>query len=498
MYTTRAFLTVEIVLALALFTILMSGVWLVAFGGQTEGLDVSLGKDTLYSAQSSAQTDMQSAAVFSGFSALSTLTNASIGFARTVASVSPCLKTVNDAYSTSTEKSRSLQSGVTTIVASIDAARALGGGCDPFPPPPGWENPDSFGSTDVSGADGTGVDAQWIGGHRYVFVSADPSSVGKEDFYVFTVDDPQNPSLTAQLNTGKGLNGVVVAGNYAYVIQNDSTNQLQVIDLTDPANPSVATQYTLPGVLSTGSFPEGRSIAYYNNRVYIGTKETAGPEFHVFDVTTPSAPIHLGSLEVTHNVNDIAVLGTTAYLATSADYAELTMIEVSNPGALALPPSFIDPAVMNYKFNARTHTVGNPETGESTEDGQAVFVVGTTVYLGRERESSSNKWDFYTLDASTLASVSMLGSLRLGLASNTYVSDMTVQGRYAYLSATDSNEPFFVIDVRVPAVPVIQSSCGYNFSQVTRAVNYLDNFIFTTNRSNDILRILYDKPGTSC
>ena len=198
---------------------------------------------------------------------------------------------------------------------------------------------------------------------------------------------------------------------------------------------------------------------------------------------------------MTHSVNDIVVRGTVAYLATSANYGELTLIDVSNPASMTLPPNYTTPGTMDMKFNARTHTA---TPVESDEDGITLDVVGTRVYLGRERATNSNERDFYIIDASVPSALVSLGASRIGIGPNTEVSGITTNGKYSFLMTTDSNEPFYVFDISTPTTPVVVSTCGLNFSQVTRAVSYLDNFIFTANRSNDILRVIYDKPGTSC
>ncbi|MEK7063834.1 MAG: hypothetical protein AAB955_04070 [Patescibacteria group bacterium] len=497
--TVKGAFTIEILIAFTVVTLALSGAVMVALGGQVSGMDMNLSGGGLHREMSLYERNVAQA--YSSWAGLTSVAasdpNDDLGYSTstTVAYVSPCIKEVSSSVSWSSDKSRTLGAAVTMLAGSVAEARALGGGCDPLPPLSGWENPDSFGSIDVSGADGTGVVARSVAGHRYVFLTADPSAAAKEDLYIFNVDDAQSPSLTGSLNTGKGLNDIVVAGQYAYVVQNDNVDQLQVVDISTPSAPVVVATASLPGVVSTGSYPEGRSIAYSNNRLYIGTNETAGPEFHIFDVTTPTAPASLGSLEVTHNVHDIAVRSSTAYLATSADYGELVLIDVSTPASLSLPPNFSTPDTMDKKFNARTHT-GTPT--ESTENGTTLDVVGTRVYLGRERASNANERDLYIIDVSTQSALTELGSLRIGIGSNTEVSGIISQGTYAFVMSTDSNSPFQVIDTTDPSAMFVQSSCGFNFSQVTRAISYLDNFIFSANRSNDILRIIYDKPGTSC
>lgn len=494
---TRGFLTLELIISIALFATIMTAALLVATGGQVASMDVGMTEFGLASTTNKTQALSQTASVHQGFQSLvgSVVTGDGFRLSTLVDTLSPCMKYVEASTTWSSDKGRSLFSSSGTFVISTTTTKAMGGGCSPLPPAEGWENPGSLGSVDVSGADGTGVDARWVAGHRYVFLTGDPSSAGKEDLYVFNADTPTAPVLTAALNTGKGLNDVVVADGYAFVVQNDKTNQLQVIDVSNPAAPVFVTSLSLPGVLATGSYPEGRTITYWNKRVYIGTKETAGPEFHVIDVSTPTSPVHLGSLEVTHNVNDIVVRGTTAYLATSADCAELMLINVSNPGAMTLPQNCSTPGTMDMKFNART-TGATPS--ESTEDGITLDVVGPYVFLGRERASASDERDWYVIDVTDPNALTAQSALRLGLGPNTEVSGIVTRTPYSFVMTTDSNKPLYVVRVTDVTSPVVVSSCSFNYSQVTRAISYLDNYIFSANRSNDILRIIYDKPGVSC
>ena len=160
----------------------------------------------------------------------------------------------------------------------------------------------------------------------------------------------------------------------------------------------------------------------------------------------------------------------------------MTIVDISNSAV---------PAIAG-KFDAQT-TAG----GASDEDGWSVDVVGNYAYFGRERVNNANERDFYILNVSNPASITVVGSMPLGLANNSYISGISKQDIYAFLSTTDSNEPFFVIDISNPTNPTNYSVCGLNFSQVTRGLKYIDNLIFTVNRSNDILRIIYDQP-TMC
>ncbi len=479
MNTQRAFLTVEVVIALAIFTVIMSGAVLVSFNGQTAGLDTALTKETVYQAQSFSQNDMQLASVFSGFSALTSSVNAAAGYTRTVTNGAPCFKIVGTSFSTSTEKNRSLSAGILSGIASIDTAVAMGGGCDPFPPSD-WDNPDSFGSIDVGGSAGTGVEARWISGIRHAFLVSNPSAANQEDFYVFNVADPENPTEDAKINTGAGLNDIAIEGKYAFVLQDDYQNQLQVIDISDPTGPFIETEVTLQDV--DGTYPEGRTIAYFDNTLYIGTWNNnipaTSPEFLIYDVSSPSAPAFLGSLNVGHSVNEIVVNDSYAYLATTDDAGELTIVDITSPSI---------PTV-----------VGKYDAPWSGNDAESVSLSNSVVYLGREKASSGD-YDFLSVDVSDPAIPVLLGKLRFEMnGANAVVSGIVTQGKYAFVGTTDTNDEFRVLDVSDPSNPAPYGCPPYNYSAKVNDLVYLDNFIFVSNESNDALRIIYDDPIFQC
>lgn len=496
------FSTVEILIAFSFFVLTIGGVAIIAFGNQVVALDTQLSGQAVLKAEKSME-DLKTAAALNWNSANSIpLSAPDSDYQRWgvyVQDISPCAKYASSAVIWQSSPVRPQKTEYATLLTNPAEAIALGGDCDPLPPGE-WDNPDSYGSVDLSGADGTGVDVYRINGTRYAFITADPSSPATEDFMVVDVSDPNtlnSSDIVSKINTGPGLNGVVIGKAHAYAIQNKNTQQLQIIGVADPSSPAIAASITLPNITFTCSPPSkpclaGKSIVYYNDKVYVGTSyianlalpATENNEFHIFDVSIPASPAWLGSFNVDHNVNDIEVRGNYAYLATSDDAGELTIVDVSNPAA----------PVVAGKFDAQT-TVG----GASDEDGWSVDVVGNYAYLGRERVNGGNERDFYILDISNPASVSIVGSKVVGMTSgsNIYVSGIAKQGNYAFLSTTDSNKPFFVLNIADPANPVNYSACGLNFSQVTRGLKYLDNLVFLANRSNDILRIVYDQP-TAC
>lgn len=487
----RGFLTLELLIAIMVFSFVMTGAFLVASEGQTMGLDIGMSTNGVTRVLSSIQSETQSASALAGFNALGddTTTSGPYTNTQTVRSISPCLKALSHDIGWASEQNRSLYAQLETYISSIEIAQTFDGGCDPIPPSE-WDNPDSFGSIDVGGSDGTGVAVRSLIGTRYAFLSSSPSAPGQEDFYVFDVEDPQNPTEEAKIHTGAGLNGIAAGGTYVYALHNQNTNQLQAIDVEDPSAPVVVAEVSLPNMVYTcspASAPclSGRSIAYHDGYVYIGTQYLAfgtpplqNNELHIFDVSTPSTPVWKGSANIDNNVNDIEVYGNYAYLATSGDARELMIVDIEDP---------TDPEV-----------VGLYDAPWSAKDAWSVALHNSVIYLGRSRAAPGD-YDFLTIDVATPASPTLLGRLRLVMnGASSALTGLVVQGNLAFVGTTDTNDEFRVIDISNPGAPTAYGCPPYNYSARVHQLVYADNYIFAANESNDSLRIIYDDLSPAC
>lgn len=87
-------------------------------------------------------------------------------------------------------------------------------------------------------------------------------------------------------------NKVIVSGSYAYIVTTATTNQLQIINVSDP------THLTLTKSFDLGNGLGGVTLAINSSatKAYIVTKYVAGKSnFFVVDISTPSAPVIKGS-----------------------------------------------------------------------------------------------------------------------------------------------------------------------------------------------------------
>jgi len=318
-------------------------------------------------------------------------------------------------------------------------------------------NPRTLGSIDVipSGNQGTGVDV--VG--TFAYITAEMPSADKPDFFVADVSNPRpHQSPIASLNTGPGLNAVDATIGYAYVANRSNTQQLQIINISNPGSPSLVTGFTLPG--TSGPNAIGQSIFYASPYVYVGAGSASGPEFHIVNVGTPDSPVSAGYLEIGSAVNAIAVQNRKAYLGTSDVNEEIKIIDVSDP---ALPTQ-----IGGYNI---------PSNGAAV----ALVLQGDTLFV--TRNSNSDK-ELFVFNVSDPDAVQSLGSKEF----TADVPGLEVQNCLAFIGSTNSNKEFQVHNVDDPGD--IEEWSSFNFPQVVTDIDYSNNLVYTAVRSNEALRII--------
>lgn len=302
-----------------------------------------------------------------------------------------------------------------------------------------------------------------------VFISSNTATTTDPDLFIF--DSKKSYEKLAELDIGAGIFAIDATHEYVYVATNATSSQLMIIDVSDTYAPVVVAESNLFGVDPFGSYPEGRSIKYFDGRVYVGTKETAGPEFHIFNVENPANPYQVGFIEVTHNINDIDVRDGIAYLATSADTKELIVMDVDNPSGMF---------EVGY-FNAGTSAVND-------RDATALYLLGHTIYLGRKRGAVLNP-EFYMVDILDPSLPKKSGDFGLALSGITsYVSGIVASSDLVFISTTDPARGFFILDVSDPEN--IEKVSMQAFAHPLSSIDFLGGFIYAIDYSNgDIYEI---------
>lgn len=153
----------------------------------------------------------------------------------------------------------------------------------------------------------SGQNAAPPGRFRILDVS-DPANIRQLGMYTFTT--PAGES---------GLEGVVLAGNYAYV--GARQQGLLVIDISDPTNPSLAGSIDI--------FTNQRDVEIAGNFVYVSDAFGEQRGIHILDISDPVNPTPVGFYDTgIGNPHSFAIINHYLYVP-SGD--ALRVVDVSNP-----------------------------------------------------------------------------------------------------------------------------------------------------------------------
>lgn len=456
--------TLELIIALAIIAMTMSAIIALFFGGQSLLVDTRnaheggyRARQALEEARSLARTD---------FSALQSTSTTIDGYTiETI--VEPIGVTIKKVTSRTSWQTDPIRVQTLELVAYLTDWRNVLPPIDPDDSGGGgllgdWKNPQTLLSITITPGGNQATDVDVIG--SYAYVTSEHSSSGSSDFWIIDVSSPTTTKpnrVMSSLNTGPGLQAIDATAGHAFVANLDTTRQLQIINIANPAAPFLIASSTMPGV--SGPNAKGVSVFYAPPYVLVGLGQATGPELHVVDVGilgTFSNPVHVGSLEIGSAVNKIITSQdkTKAYLATSDQNEELKIISLVNPSA----PQKVE------GFNMA-----------GTSPANTIYHMNDVLYVGRSSPAST--LSAFQISGNTL---SFMGDLNMGGA----VNDIAIRDCLAFSGTNNSNKEFQISYIANPSAITDWSS--FNFPQVQTGVDYENNFVYSSARSNDALRII--------
>lgn len=134
-------------------------------------------------------------------------------------------------------------------------------------------------------------------GVGYVIVTSSNTS---PTLYAFSLTGSINPAPQLASITVAGAGKIFVVGDYAYVITNNTTQQLQIFDISNVASGTI----TPVSTLNLGNNQGGVDlyVSALENYAYLVTSY-ASPNFFVVDIGNKSNPTVIGSYTTTSNMN---------------------------------------------------------------------------------------------------------------------------------------------------------------------------------------------------
>ncbi len=187
------------------------------------------------------------------------------------------------------------------------------------------------------------VDMALQGQYLYSLTTGD---FGSGFFEVYNVSNPSTIGRVAQLGLPGGAqsdvydnNGLVVAGNYVYLL--DGNGNLDIYNISNPNLPYLASSTAVAGGSGSNS---ASSIAVSGNYAYLTYATSSGAFLQVVNVANPSAPSIAYTSASTflpsgNNTTDpvVTVQGSYAYVSyTTSSGGQLAAIDISNPTAPVL------------------------------------------------------------------------------------------------------------------------------------------------------------------
>ncbi|MDP3975627.1 MAG: hypothetical protein Q8P95_01800, partial [bacterium] len=228
----------------------------------------------------------------------------------------------------------------------------------------------------------------WVSGN-YVYLGMEKNS--DQEFYIFDVQTPTNPTIVGQYEIGDDVAGITVNNNIAYLAIDHPTNTLRVLDVSNPSSIQLLATHTVTS-------EEGEDVAYMDGKIYFVSEETgSGDEFIIVDVSTPSNPTVPGGVDLDTEGRAVDVFDTYAFLTTAENNKEFQIIDISSPNNPQLVETFdLGSRGNGLKANANAVYV----TSDNNSSALYIFTYPVPVYFGSgnytsqeiDSGSSTTKW----------------------------------------------------------------------------------------------------------
>ena len=246
------------------------------------------------------------------------------------------------------------------------------------------------------------------------------------------------------------LDAFDIQGNYAYILGDNGNQgsgstaaQFYVVDITNPASMAVASTTPITGSI----YYEQSGIRVQGNYVYLlsSTGTASTNLLQIYNVSNPSAPAFVGSVQVPLYAFGLWVSGNYAYvlsyISASAGVSTegtLDIVDISNPASPTI--------------------VGSAGTGIPFVDVADIKVAGNHAYVSGQSTQTSYVLVF---DVSNPASPYLLSSLQAGHSPQ----GLDVEGNFWYQTIYDNDIPS-----GVPALDIYNISSPSTFNQVGTAI----------------------------
>jgi len=286
---------------------------------------------------------------------------------------------------------------------------------------------------------------------------------GIDGLIILNVTDPANPTLAGQYETGGESYGLCLAWPLAYMA--DGPAGLKIIDVADPSNP------TFEGGHATVTWAHDVDVAGEYAYVAEGTYDILPGTFEIFDVSDPTMPIPIGSFDTLGAFDNVTVVGDKAYFTAYQEFgSDINVVDISvpnNPRVISTYHDYaayflvVDTAVaytgggsiaMRILDISDAHNIALLGQYNAPREIYAVDIAGRYAYVGTW---GSGMWVVDVIDAASPEVVSHFES--------PFPYDICTSGDYAYLA--DLEDGLLILDVADPGNPILVGSAPISACQ---------------------------------
>lgn len=245
-----------------------------------------------------------------------------------------------------------------------------------------WNTPAVAGTYDASGTNDA-IKVATQGNYAYLV-----RNDGTPDFIILNISNPANPTLVGSLSLSGAPTNIAVNGNYAYVSSTLDSGELQIINISNPASPSVS------GLFNAAGTSDGMGVYAVGTTVYlVRMANGSNNEFVMINAATPSVPVRTAYLNLNINMREVYANLNDVYIVTESDTQEIVEFSTFILGLITTSSSINLPGTANATtiagFN-KTLVVGQGTTLYTVDGGIINTVLGSTVLPGTINDVTLN------------------------------------------------------------------------------------------------------------
>jgi Ca2+-binding RTX toxin-like protein len=293
---------------------------------------------------------------------------------------------------------------------------------------------------------------------NYAYVADDSSGL-----QIINISNPAAPSLSGTYDTTGSANGVEVVGNYAYVADWDSG--LQIINISNPAAPSLSGSYDTTGY--------AQGVQVVGNYAYIADREGGLKILNVSDFTSSSTSL---SLAATNAIQTEGNSGTKYFTFTVTRTGDTTTTQTvnwavtgtgTNPANAAdFVGSVLPSGTVTFGANITSQAISVPVNGDTTPEPNETFTVTLT--------NPSN--------GATITTATATGTITNDDSPTLSINDITVvEGKdtSAFLTVSLSSPISQTVSVNYTTT-AIDATAGSDYTTASGTLNIAPNSTFAT------------------